>query len=62
MHGSGFNSPEDMVRNVPLWKLSVKDGVVTGAALYKDKDGRKRIAIATDGSDHGKRAIGDVVK
>lgn len=62
MHGSGFNSPGDMVDNIPMWKLSMKDGKVTSAAMYKDREGRKRVAIATDGSDHGKKAITDVVK
>lgn len=62
MHGSGFKSPEDMVKNIPMWKLSKKDGKVTSVAMYKDSgSGRKRVAIATDGSDHGKRAIGDTV-
>ena len=62
MHGSGFKSPTDMVKNIPMWKLSKKDGKVTSVAMYKDSgSGRKRVAIATDGSDHGKRAIGDVV-
>ena len=62
IHGSGFKSPEDMVQNIPMWKLSKKDGKVTGVALYKDSEGRKRVAIATDGSDHGKKAIGNVVR
>jgi hypothetical protein len=36
MHGSGFKSPEDMVKNIPMWKLSKKDGKVTSVAMYKD--------------------------
>jgi hypothetical protein len=24
--GSGFNSPDDMVENIPFWKLAFKDG------------------------------------
>ena len=62
IQGSGFNPPEDMVKNIVMWKLSKKGGKVTSVALYRDRSGRKRVAIATDGSDHGKKAIGDVVK
>lgn len=62
IHGSGFRNPLDMVKNIPMWKMSMLNGKVTGVALYKDKEGRKRVAIATDGSDHGKKAIGEVMK
>lgn len=61
IHGSGFKNPEDMIKNIPFWKVASKDGKVTAVALYKDKSGRKRVSIATDGSDHGKKAIGDIV-
>lgn len=54
--GSGFSSPEDMVKNIPMWKLSKKDGKVNSAALYKDTQGRKRVAAATDGTPEGKKA------
>lgn len=59
--GSGFNSPDDMVKHMPMWKLAKRDGKVTAAALYKDTEGRKRVATSTDGSDHGKKAAGDIV-
>lgn len=32
------------------------------AAFYKDKGGRKSVAIATDGSDLGKKIVGDIFK
>ncbi len=59
--GSGFNSPEDMVKNIPMWKLSKKDGKVNAAALYKDTQGRKRVSTSTDGSDAGRKAAGDII-
>lgn len=31
--GSGFNSPEDMVKNVHFWKLGHKDGKIHSVAL-----------------------------
>ena len=57
IHGSGFESAEDFIENVPFWKLNVKNGKIIAAAYYKDKGGRKRIAVSTDGSKHGKSAL-----
>ena len=60
--GSGFRSKEDMVKNIPFWKLFTKDGKVVAVAFYKDKGGRKSVAIATDGSDLGKKIVSDIFK
>lgn len=59
--GSGFSSPDDMVKNIPMWKLAKKDGKVISAALYKDTDGRNRVAAASDGTEHGKKSAGDMM-
>lgn len=61
IHGSGFRSPDDMVANIPFWKLVVKAGRVVAVAMYKDSGGRKRVAIGTDGSEEGKTAIRKLV-
>lgn len=61
IHGTGFASPDDMVQNLPMWKLSKRDGKVNAAALYKDSYGRKRVAISTDGTPEGRKAAGDIV-
>lgn len=63
IHGSGFESPDDMVKNIPMWKLSKKDGKVTSVSLYKNdkKTGRKLVAIASDGSRYGKKTLGDAI-
>jgi len=61
IHGSGFESPQAMVKKIPMWKLHRSDGKVRAAALYKDKEGRKRVAIATDGSDEGKKAAARIM-
>jgi hypothetical protein len=61
IHGSGFENPESMVKKIPMWKLHKSDGKVRAAALYKDKSGRKRVAIATDGSDEGKKAAARIM-
>jgi hypothetical protein len=60
--GSGLSSPDDMVQNIPFWKVAVKQGRVVAVVLYKDKNGRKAVASGTDGSHAGKRAILDILK
>lgn len=51
--GSGFKSKEDMINNIPFWKLVKRDGKIVAVRLYKDKDGRKAVAAATDASKIG---------
>jgi hypothetical protein len=62
IHGSGFKDADDMVKNIPMWKLHKRDGKVHAAVLYKDKGGRKSVAVGTDGSDDGKEALKHVMK
>lgn len=61
LKGSGTGSPDEL-KSIPFWKLAVKDGKVVAAILYKDKQGRKSVALGTDGSMTAKRAIKDIVK
>jgi hypothetical protein len=58
--GSGFDSKEDMIQNIPFWKLVKKDGKIVAVSLYKDKNGRKRVASGTDGTEIGKKAFADI--
>lgn len=60
--GNGFNSKEDMIKNIPFWKIYTKNGKVVAAAFYKDKNGRKAVAIGTDGSDLGSKIISEIYK
>lgn len=63
IHGNGFKSPDDMVKNIPMWKVGHKDGKIHSVAMYKDSgSGRKRVAVATNGTPEGKKAITDVMK
>jgi len=41
IHGNGFKSHEDMVKNIPFWKIHKKDGKIRAIYLYKDKGSRK---------------------
>ncbi len=60
--GSGFGSKQDMITKLPFWKIYTKGDKLVAAAFYKDKGGRKSVAIATDGSDLGKKIVGDIFK
>lgn len=60
--GKGFSSKEDMIRNIPFWKIYTKSGKVVAAAFYKDKGGRKAVAIATDGTAQGLKIVDDIFK
>lgn len=66
IHGSGFKSPEDMIHNLPMWKIHRDaEGNVRAAAFYKDSKegggGRKRVAIASDGTERGKAAAARIM-
>lgn len=61
IHGSGFNSKEDMVKNIPFWKLVRRGGTVVTVAMYKDKGGRKLVACGTNGSEEGKAGLLDIL-
>jgi len=58
--GNGFTNKESLVTNIPFWKLYTKNDKVVAAAFYKDKSGRKAVAIATDGSELGSKIVSDM--
>ena len=62
LHGSGFSSKEDMIKNIPFWKMITRNGKLVAVILYKDKGGRKRVAMGTDGTIEGKQAMIDTNK
>lgn len=62
IHGSGFESPDDMVKNIPFWKLYFKDNVLKFVIMYKDKNGRKSVATATDGTIEAKHELAKLLK
>ena len=59
--GSGFATKKDMIENLPFWKLNVKDGKIIAVRMYKDKDGRKAVASATDSSKEGVKIYREMV-
>lgn len=60
--GSGFSSPEDMIATLPMWKLARSGDKIKAVMMYKDKNGRKRVAIGTDGSPQGKQMLFKMLK
>lgn len=62
IHGSGFNSEEDMIKNIPMWKVFRRGDDIKVVMMYKDKEGRKRVAIATDGSSDAKSMLAQMIK
>lgn len=55
--GSGFESKEAMLSKIPFWKLVRKDNVIVACMLYKDKNGRKMVALGSNGTSEGKEAL-----
>lgn len=62
LKGTGFASPKDMIENIPMWKLYKHNGSIKAVMMYKDRGGRKRVALATDNSPEGKNALVNMLK
>lgn len=61
VRGSGFGSAMEMVQKIPFWKLGFQKDVLKTVILYKDKKGRKAVAIGTDGSKEGKIMLANML-
>jgi hypothetical protein len=61
IRGSGFDSKEALMQ-LPFWKILVKDQQVKAVIIYKDSNGRKTVAIGSDGSHYAKKALRDIFK
>lgn len=57
IQGKGFASVDDMIKTIPMWKVFRRGDDVKAVMMYRDKGGRKRVAIATDGSQEGKKML-----
>lgn len=60
--GSGFKGPQDMIDNLQMWKIDrhPDTGKIAAVIVYKDKDGRKSVAIGSDGSERGKNKVKEI--
>lgn len=61
LQGKGFSTKQDMLDSIPFWKIIKKGGKIVAVLMYKDQDGRKRVALGTDGSDIGKKMLGNAM-
>lgn len=55
--GSGFSSKEDVITKIPFWKLYTRNDQLLMAGFYKDSNGRKAVAFATDGTSAAKKIL-----
>lgn len=62
IRGGGFNTKEDMIKNIPFWKVYLEGGKVAVVVMYKDRGGRKVVAIGTSGTPKSREILGKVVK
>lgn len=60
--GNGFESKQRMIDKIPFWKMAIKGGKVEAVVLYKDKGGRKSVAVGSTGSDWAKQKIAEMMK
>jgi hypothetical protein len=60
--GTGFSSPDELVQKIPFWKLVVDKGTVRAVVMYKDSNGRKSVAMGSDGSDYANKHIASIVR
>jgi hypothetical protein len=58
--GNGFQSMEIMVQKIPMWKMVINNGTVEAVVMYKDKGGRKSVAMGSTGSPYAKKAISNL--
>jgi hypothetical protein len=59
--GRGFASPQDMIDNIPMWKLVRRNGEIVAGGMYRDKGGRKRVASFSDGTPEGKAGVAEIM-
>ena len=57
LKGSGLTSIDQMVQNIPMFKIAYKDNKVKVVFLYKFFKGRKLVAVGTDGTPEGKEIL-----
>lgn len=62
LKGNGFRDADDMVKSIPMWKMVRRGDKIVAVAMYKDKNGRKRVAVGSDGTEQGKAGVASIFK
>lgn len=50
-----------MIKNIPMWKVAKRGNDVKAVIMYKDKNGRKSVALGTDKSKEGKEMLANML-
>jgi hypothetical protein len=61
LKSGGFESVDSMIKKIPMWKMVVNKGTVEAVILYKDKGGRKSVAMGSTGSDYARKHIKSIL-
>ncbi len=59
--GTGFGSKSEMVQRIPFWKIAVVNSEIVAVVMYKDKAGRKSVAVGTNRTGQGKRKLKEML-
>lgn len=63
LKGSGFKTKEDMIKNIPFWKMVRKGGMIHAVVMYKDSQGRKSVQMGVlKDSQYGKDKIKEIIQ
>lgn len=54
---NGFQDIDTMIEKIPMWKMVVNNGTVEAVVMYKDKGGRKSVAMGSTGSDYARKHL-----
>lgn len=60
--GSGFTDKQDMIDNIPFWKIFHRGDKLIAVVMYKDTNGRKLVALGTDKSSAAKKILSNIFK
>lgn len=55
------DTKEELIQDTLLWKMVRKGDKIVALRMYKDKNGRKAIAAATDGTQTGKEYLIQII-
>lgn len=58
IHGAEFANVDTFIQKIPFWKLRFgANGEIIAGAYYKDKGGRKRVAVSSNNTPEGKKYV-----
>src|ERR1035441_1892353 len=56
------DTKEELINRFPLWKLVIRNGLITAVMIEKEQFGRKSIAVGSDGTAPGKQDVKMLMK